>query len=199
MKFVTLRFSTQPTKYVIWFPSGLDPSISFLLGFLTPNMLPYFKCMNGFYAICGVFCHKGISGRSKHHNQHPYVCKSTCSLCDAFTLLCPTLKLYILYHISISKYLASLHQVWFTYHGYARRVIKCEISRYYGGSFGLSPNHFTCFFKGFGLPLMVQFVTVTFLGCWALIVPTFVIHFQWNDHPILLNVMAHIKMNTFPF
>jgi hypothetical protein len=131
--------------------------------------------MNGFYAICGVLCHKGILGGSKHHNQPPYVYKPTRSLCHAFTLLCPSPKLYISYHISISKYLAALHQVWFTYHGYARNVIRSKIFRYYGGSFGLSPNHFTYFFKGFGLPLMVQFVTTTFLGCWALIIFTFVI------------------------
>jgi hypothetical protein len=33
----TLGLSVQPTKCVVWFPQGLDHSISLLPGFLTPD------------------------------------------------------------------------------------------------------------------------------------------------------------------
>jgi hypothetical protein len=47
---------------------------------------------------------------------------------------------------------------------------------------------------------MVQFATIAFLGCWALITFTFVIHFQQDDHPILFNAMAQcVKTGVFPF
>jgi hypothetical protein len=50
-------------------------------------------------------------------------------------------------------------------HGYIGEVIGHIIFEYYGGSFGSLLGHFTCFFKGLGLPSMVQFVAMTFLGC----------------------------------
>jgi hypothetical protein len=46
---------------------------------------------------------------------------------------------------------------------------------------------------------MVRLVALAFLGCWALILPTFVIHFQKDDHPILFNVVAHVKTDIFSF
>jgi len=48
--------------------------------------------------------------------------------------------------------------------------------------------------RGFGLPTMVRLVSLAFLGCWALIVSTFVICFQQDDDPILFDVMAHVKI-----
>ncbi len=69
----------------------------------------YFTCTRGFYAICGIICYKGVSRGFQHHSQPPYVCTYKCSLCDAFILLCPTLVLFITYHISIFKYLIALH------------------------------------------------------------------------------------------
>ncbi len=39
---------------------------------------------------------------------------------------------------------------------------------------------------------MVQTTTPTFLGCWALIVPTIATSFQQGDYPILLNAVAHV-------
>jgi hypothetical protein len=74
-----------------------------------------------------------------------------------------------------------------------------KIFQHYDVSFSSSLNHFTYFFKGLGLPLVIQLVTLTFLGCWVLIILTIVICFQQNDHSILLNEMAHIKTATFPF
>jgi hypothetical protein len=51
-------------------------------------------------------------------------------------------------------------------------------------SFGASIDHLThhhatflAFLGKLGLPFMVRTVAFAFLGCWALIVPTFVIHF----------------------
>jgi hypothetical protein len=84
------------------------------------------------------------------------------------------------------------------YHGYTKKVIGCKIFQHYNPSFNSSLNHFT-YFKGLGLPLAIQLVTLTFLGCWALIIPIVVIWFQQNDHPILFNAMAHVKTTTFPF
>ncbi len=50
-----------------------------------------------------------------------------------------------------------------------------------------------------GLLSMVWIVDPTFLGCWALIVPTFVICFQQDDHVILLDVVTHVETDTSPF
>jgi hypothetical protein len=85
------------------------------------------------------------------------------------------------------------------YHGYTKKVIGHKIFQHYNASFSSSLNHFTYFFKGLGLPLMIQLVAPTFLGCWALSIPTVVICFQRNDHPIFLNAMAYVKIVTFPF
>jgi hypothetical protein len=46
---------------------------------------------------------------------------------------------------------------------------------------------------------MVQNVALAFLGCWALIVPTLVTHFQHDDRPIFLDVVAHVKIDTSLF
>ncbi len=40
---------------------------------------------------------------------------------------------------------------------------------------------------------IVWIVAPTFLWCWALIILAFVIYFQQDDHPILLDVVAHVK------
>jgi hypothetical protein len=46
---------------------------------------------------------------------------------------------------------------------------------------------------------VVQIVALAFLGCWALIIHTFVIHFQQHEYSILLDVAAHVEIDTFPF
>jgi len=46
---------------------------------------------------------------------------------------------------------------------------------------------------------MAQLVAPTFLGCWALITFALVICFRQDDHPILLDAMAHLEINIFPF
>ncbi len=46
---------------------------------------------------------------------------------------------------------------------------------------------------------MVQIVALAFLGCWALIIHAFVIHFQQHEYSILLDVAAHVEIDTFPF
>ncbi len=43
---------------------------------------------------------------------------------------------------------------------------------------------------------MVLITTPTFLGCWALIAPTLVTHFQHDDCSILLNVVVHVETST---
>ncbi len=74
------------------------------------------------------------------------------------------------------------------------------------GSFGGFINHLTCHhatlptsLSKFNLLFMVQTTILTFLGCWALIVHTLLIHFQYDDHPILLNVVAHVETDTSLF
>jgi len=69
----------------------------------------------------------------------------------------------------------------------------------HNGPFGSSLGHFSCFFEGLGLPLVVQHVAPTFLGCWALIARALIFHFQQYDHPTLLHVVAHVKTNTYSF
>jgi hypothetical protein len=46
---------------------------------------------------------------------------------------------------------------------------------------------------------MAQLVAPSFLGCWALIILALVICFQQDDHHILLDAMAHLEIDIFPF
>jgi hypothetical protein len=46
---------------------------------------------------------------------------------------------------------------------------------------------------------MVRHVDLAFLKYWALIAPALFFHFQQDDHLILLDVMAHVEINTYPF
>jgi hypothetical protein len=48
-------------------------------------------------------------------------------------------------------------------------------------------------------PSIVQTIAPAFLGCWALITPTILIRFQQDDHPILLDAIAHVEIGTSPF
>jgi hypothetical protein len=63
-------------------------------------------------------------------------------------LLCPTTKLLTLYFISITKYIATLYQVWCSYHSYVKKVIRVRILWHQNGPFNLSSGHSSCFFKG---------------------------------------------------
>jgi hypothetical protein len=74
------------------------------------------------------------------------------------------------------------------------------------GSFGGSINHLACHqatfpisSNKFGLLSMVWIVTPTFLGCWALFILPLVIHFQQDDHLILLDVVAHVEIDISLF
>jgi len=46
---------------------------------------------------------------------------------------------------------------------------------------------------------MVRHATLAFLGCWALIIPVIVSHFQQDDHPTLLDAVAHVETDIYPF
>jgi hypothetical protein len=46
---------------------------------------------------------------------------------------------------------------------------------------------------------MVGRATPTLLRGWAFIVLTLIFHFQHDDHFILLDVVAHVKIGTYPF
>jgi hypothetical protein len=63
-------------------------------------------------------------------------------------------------------------------------------------SFGGFINHLACHqttllasLGGFNFPSIVRTIALAFLGCWALITPTFVICFQQYDHLILLGAV----------
>jgi len=71
-------------------------------------------------------------------------------------------------------------------------------------SFGGSIGHLVCFQATFLVSLgkldflsVVQIATFSFLGCWALIVLALVIHFQEDDHSILLD--ARVEIDIFLF
>jgi len=74
------------------------------------------------------------------------------------------------------------------------------------GSFGGSIDHlahhqatFPISSNRFGFLSMVWIVTPAFLGCWALITFPLVIHFQQDDHLILLDVVAHVETDISLF
>ncbi len=69
----------------------------------------YSRCSNGFFAICGVLRIKGILKGPQHNHEPFYVCKPLGSFYNAFTLLCPTARLFTMYYISITMYLAMLY------------------------------------------------------------------------------------------
>jgi hypothetical protein len=75
-------------------------------------------------------------------------------------------------------------------------------SRSFGTTMGHLAHHqvvLPIFLKGLGLPSVVRHVALAFLGCWALIAITLVFHFKLDDHLTLLNVVAHVETNTYPF
>jgi hypothetical protein len=66
----------------------------------------------------------------------------------------------------------------------------------FGDSISLLTHHeaiLLAFLSEFNLPFVVRIITFAFLGCWALIVFALVIHFQQDDHHILLDVIAHVE------
>jgi hypothetical protein len=70
------------------------------------------------------------------------------TICHVFTLLCLTVKLLIMYCISITRYFAMLYWVWCSYHSYIKKAIRVKILWHHNGPFGLLSSHFFCFFKG---------------------------------------------------
>ncbi len=73
---------------------------------------------------------------------------------------------------------------------------------FFGGSVGHLVHCQTTilvFLDRVGLSSMVRIVALVFLGCWGLIVPALVIHFQQDYCPILLDVLTHVEINISPF
>jgi len=69
-------------------------------------------------------------------------------------------------------------------------------------SFGGYIGHLVCFQATFFISFVkldflsvVQTATLSFLGCWALIIFALVTHFLEDDHSILLD--AHVEINIF--
>ncbi len=77
-----------------------------------------------------------------------YVHKSSSNFCYAFILLCPTTKPLTTYYISITMYLATIYQIWCSYHSYVRKVIRVKILWHHNGPFGSSSSHYSCLVKG---------------------------------------------------
>jgi len=108
----------------------------------------YSRCSNGFFAICGVLRIKGILKGPQHNHEPFYVCKPLGSFYNAFTLLCPTARLFTMYYISITMYLAMLYWVWCSYHSYVGKANRVKILWHHNEPFGLSLGHSFYFFKG---------------------------------------------------
>jgi len=53
--------------------------------------------------------------------------------------------------------------------------------------------------RGLSLPLVARHVAPTSLRCWTLIIPALVSHSQQDDHLNLLDVVAHVKTDSYPF
>jgi len=111
-------------------------------------------------------------------------------------VLCWTLGLLALYNVPICRYFITLYWVWYLYHNYVGEVTWCNIFWWFYWSLNSSSRNFFCFFKR-AQPLFWT-TTPTFLGCWALIAPTFFTCFQQDDRPILLNVVTHVENRHFP-
>jgi hypothetical protein len=70
--------------------------------------------------------------------------------------------------------------------------------------FNITISHLVChqinllvFLGGIGLPLMVELLALAFLGCWVLLIPALVIHFQQDDHLIVFDTVAHVEIGIF--
>ncbi len=56
------------------------------------------------------------------------------------------LKLFVLYNVPISKQLAALCWIWYSYYNYIKRITWCKIFWWFYWSVNLSSCHFSCFF-----------------------------------------------------
>jgi hypothetical protein len=56
---------------------------------------------------------------------------------------------------------------------------------------------FLVFSNGLNLLSMVQTIVLAFLKCCALINLALITHFQQDDYPIFLDVVAHVEIGTF--
>jgi hypothetical protein len=71
------------------------------------------------------------------------------------------------------------------------------------GSFGGSICHPThcqailAFLGKLGFPFVIWTIAFAFLGCWALIIFTFIIHFKQDDHLIILDAITHVETKFF--
>jgi len=73
-------------------------------------------------------------------------------------------------------------------------------------SFGTIVGHLVCCqiiflisLGGLGLSSVVGRATLALLRGWAFIVHTLIFRFQHDDHFIFLDVVAHVKIGTYPF
>ncbi len=85
------------------------------------------------------------------------------------------------------------------YHGYMDKLLGIGFFNSMVGHLAYCEVILLAFSRGLGLPFVIQLVGPTFLGCWALNTPTFVIHFQLDDRFILFDAVAHVEINIFPF
>jgi hypothetical protein len=71
------------------------------------------------------------------------------------------------------------------------------------GSFGGYIGHLarcrTTILTSSSMLFEVPTIAFAFLECWALIVPTFVTHFQQDDRLILFDAVAHVETGISPF
>jgi hypothetical protein len=114
-------------------------------------------------------------------------------------MLCSTSKLLASYSISISKYFAALCWIRYSYHSYIEKIAWCKILWWFFLSFSSLLDHFFCFFRQAWPHFYSSDCYPYILGCWALIAPALVTHFQHDYCFILLNVIVHVEIGTSPF
>ncbi len=177
-KFSTLMLSVQPMKCVTWFPRGLDHFISLPPNFLTPNL---------------GFCILGtpMGSRSFVESFMAKAFHEDLEMISNFLMLANLQVTFTMFSLCYAHCLGYLLHTMFPSPNILQRYVEfniCTITtleKLFGAwSFGGFMNHLThhqatipASSNGFNFPSIVRTTTLAFLGCWALIAPTFVSHF----------------------
>lgn len=189
----------QPTKCATWSPRGLDRFKSFLPKFFTPNLgFHTLGTLVGFKPFVDLFVVEAF-----HEDLgvvFSFLILINPQVAFAMFLLCYAQCFNYLLHMMFPSPCILQHCVEFDTHTITmlEKLFVCGILWWFYWS-PSSSRHSSYFFEQVWLPLCSQIVALAFLGCWALIVLTLVIHFQQDDHPIFLNVVTHVKSGISSF
>ncbi len=124
----------------------------------------------------------------------PYACNFSCHFCNVLIVLCRMAWLLALYNVSNSKYLVALCWIWCLY---VEKITCCKIFWLFYQSLNSLLGRSSCFFRQAPLPLCNLDCYSHIFGMLGIIAFAFVIRFQQDDHPIFLDVIAHVEINIF--